>query len=179
MRQKELAERLESKEISYEEDIALEVSKETGLDYEMCLEVQRNIFKFAVEETKNRDTYSINFPYLGVLYLNRILSNNKKRDLHYKCKGKDLPEVEKELEFWKHRIGTMEMYRDENNIFSQACTHFALPFQSKFAGMLPKEYLASKYGSATEKAADIYAAVEELQNEGYYKDLELIKGKKY
>lgn len=179
MRQKKLTKRLESKEISYEEDIALEVSKETGLDYEMCLEVQKNIFKFAVEETKDRDIYSINFPYLGVLYLNRILCNSTKRKLHYKCKGKDLPEVEKKLDFWKHRIGMMEMYRDENSMFNQACKHFTLPFQSKFAGMLPKEYLASSYKSDSAKTADIYAAVEILQNEGYYKDLELIKGKQY
>lgn len=179
MKQNRLTNRLEPKEISYEEDIAREVSNETGLSYEMCLEVQKNIFKFAVEETRDRDTYSINFPYLGVLYLNRILCNSRKRKLHYKCKGKDLPEVEKELDFWKHRIGMMEMYRDENNLYTQACKHFTLPFQSKFAGMLPKDYLASKYKSDAEKTADIYAAVEIIQNEGYYKDLELIKGKKY
>lgn len=179
MKQKKLTKRLESKEISYEEDIAREVSKDTGLDYEMCLEVQKNIFKFAVEETKNRDIYSINFPYLGVLYLNRILCNSRKRKLHYKCKNKDLPTVEKELDFWKHRIGTMEMYRDDNKMYLQACKHFTLPFQSKFAGMLPKDYLASKYSSEVEKTAEIYSAVEILQNEGYYKDLELIKGKQY
>ena len=73
----------------------------------------------------------------------------------------------------------MEMYRDDNKMYLQACKHFTLPFQSKFAGMLPKDYLASKYSSEAEKTAEIYSAVEILQNEEYYKDLELIKGRQY
>lgn len=156
-------------ETSYSEDIALEVSKALGYDYETCLNIQKEVFNFAVEQTKERDIYSINFPYLGVLYINKILANGKRKKLHYKCKGKDLPTVEKELEFWKHRIGMMDYYRDENKMYIRACKHFTLPFQSKFASMLPKDYLASSYSRQIIKTADIYAAVEALQNEAYYK----------
>ena len=63
----------------------------------------------------------------------------------------------------------MDYYRDENKMYIRACKHFTLPFQSKFASMLPKDYLASSYSKQTIKTADIYAAVEVLQNEAYYK----------
>jgi hypothetical protein len=174
----DLTNRLASKETSYQEDIALEVSQELGLPMELCLEIQKNLFKFVVEEAQSEEVYSINLPFLGVLYLNKILCNSKRRKLYYKCKGKNLPEVEEQLSFWKKKIEVMEAYKKNNNLVLAACKHATLPFQSKFASMLPDEYVARKY-SGQLKGADIYAAVEELQNIGYYKDLELIKGKKY
>jgi len=155
-------------EISYEEDIAREVSENTGLDYERCLAVQRNMFKFIVEQTKERDIYAIHLPNLGIIYQSKIKINDIVRDLRFQLKHKEDEELQKKHDFWQHRQARIEMYKDESNTYKSRTKHYLLPLASKFRCALPPQYENYKYAGAR-KSGEIYAAVEELQNINYNK----------
>lgn len=159
------------KEMSYSEDIAKEVSGYLELDYDLCLAVQREIFNFVVDETKERDVYSISLPCVGVLHLNNRLAKRNYKDMVYKYKKTMTEDQMNKLDFWAHRILTMDAYKADNNLGVQETPHFYIPAQSSIGRWLPKEYTNRRFMSAKNKDVDIYASIEAIQNEHFNKML--------
>jgi hypothetical protein len=160
------------KEISYAEDIAKEVSGYLDIDYEICLAVQKEAFNFIVDQTKERDIYSISLPCVGVFYLSKRVAAKTKLILNRKSKQDESGKIEKQIDFWTHRIGMMNMHRDESGLRLLNLPHHYTPAQISLGRNLPEEYVINKVRVERNKYVDIFAAIEEIQNKHYYKTKE-------
>lgn len=155
------------------EDIAMELSKERGYNYNHIMDVMEKTFDYIIYQTKERDVYAINIPCLGVMYLNRMNTSRILRRYEKIMEKRPSEVLEKLIDFWAHRLGMMDWFRESNNFYStRLCPHFKSPFTSKFTRGLPKHYKAATYRNKPAKEMDVYTAVEDLQNMSYNKDME-------
>jgi len=147
------------KDISFIEDFAKVISERfSSCNYSRNVDAIKCMLDFIVTESKSQDVFAIELPEIGIISLNYAMSVVKlKKTFRPKMK-----------EFWESRVSHLKYFKAE---FNSKANHFQRSPLTYYTQQLPKDYFASNYIKRKKDLQNIYAVIEELQNESYKKEI--------